>query len=550
MSQVLYRKYRPQKFNEVVGQDIIVGAMQQALKSGKVGHAYIFSGPRGTGKTTVARLLSRAVNCQNNKESKLDSGEPCNKCAACKNAQANQNIDLIEIDAASNRGIDEIRELRESVRFAPQGGGKKVYLIDEFHMLTKEAFNALLKTLEEPPEHAIFILATTEIHNVPATIMSRAQHFVFQAINIEDLIKTITNIAAKEKIAIKPEAVSLIAAQAEGGARDALSLLQTVFTSSAGNKITEQNVISTLALPEISQLEGWIDAVSQNDARKAIEIIQATARGGSEPTQFANSLIRYVRAIALAQVSKDLIESAMPVLTEDQRKTLQGFTRSVSSNTLLEAMSLLNQASNEAKLATMPTLPLEVATLRIVADAARTLTREISAPKRETAIPVKEASEPIKKTDAPNAPKKVPLQAERIIESDNLVQTNHDLLSSLVTRWSEALTKITEQNFGIGNLLRSAHLIKVVEQEAVFGVDYEFHRERMMTRTNRHMIESILEEMHGQKLSIRCLTKSELSKDDLTVYNERIKAKAASKPSKTEPIADLALDLLGGRVVE
>ena len=229
------RKYRPQSFSQVVGQEFITETLKNAIKSGRLSHAYIFAGPRGVGKTTTARIVAKAVNCEN-----LIDGEPCNQCSQCTEIAKGSHPDVIEVDAASNRGIDQIRELRESVHYLPARGKKKVYIIDEFHMLTKEAFNALLKTLEEPPEHALFILATTEIDKIPPTILSRCQKFIFRRIPEELMVKTLSQICEKEKVEYEEEALRLIALSSEGCVRDAESLLEQAIALGNGRVETKK----------------------------------------------------------------------------------------------------------------------------------------------------------------------------------------------------------------------------------------------------------------------------------------------------------------------
>ncbi|MEK7519244.1 MAG: DNA polymerase III subunit gamma/tau, partial [Patescibacteria group bacterium] len=265
MSLVLYRKYRPQNFSEIIGQEHVVQTLKNALQKGLISHAYLFSGSRGSGKTTIARLLSKAVNCE-----KLKGSEPCNACSSCKEIQEGRAIDLIEIDAASHRGIDEMRELRDGIKFAPAKSKYKVFIIDEAHQLTKEAANALLKTLEEPPRHAIFILATTEIHKMIPTIISRCQRFDFRKLTIEEIIKRLELLAKKEKVNIEKAALELIALNSGGSLRDAESLLDQVLTFSGvlsgKGQIKAEDIKELLGLVEVRLVSQFCDYLVQKKA--------------------------------------------------------------------------------------------------------------------------------------------------------------------------------------------------------------------------------------------------------------------------------------------
>jgi DNA polymerase-3 subunit gamma/tau len=556
MGLALYRKYRPQRFADVIGQTRVTATLQQALKSGQVAHAYLFAGPRGTGKTTVARLLARAVNCAGLKDGKLGSGEPCNACPACKRAVEGRELDLIEIDAASNRGIDEIRELRERVRFAPTGS-KKVFLIDEVHMLTKEAFNALLKTLEEPPAHAIFILATTEAHSIPATILSRVQQFSFSALPVPDLVGSLKEIAKKESIQAEPDALELIATLAEGGARDALSLLDVV-TAASSKKVTSDAVRLVLALPPQKQFESWVAAVSQNDVKAALDVLHKSYQAGTDMVHLARGLVRYVRLIMLAQVEPAIARSAAPYLTEEQLKTIEQFARSLPRAKTTRMVVLLNQAALELRTTSIPLLPIEVATIT-VCDLAEPVASAVRPRAAQLARPVR-VEIPVAKADAESAPKTV-LTTATISRSaakpsatatTDVEPVDQDMLQTLIAGWSDALASVRSKNVGIGSLLKSAVLLRVSKTKAWFVVEYGFHRDRIMTRANRHLIEETLETRFNRKLQLVCVVTTELSSSDKQLYTEQ-KKKASQQmqaAKQAEPLADLALNLLGGQVVE
>jgi DNA polymerase-3 subunit gamma/tau len=330
----LYLKYRPQDFKSVVGQDHAVTTIRNAIKHETLTHAYLFSGPRGTGKTSLARIIAKALNCL---QRGVD-GEPCNKCSICTGVNEGRLVDMIEIDAASNRGIDEIRELKEKIVFAPNQARTKVYIIDEVHMLTKEAFNALLKTLEEPPSHAYFILATTEVHKIPETIISRCQQFNFKRINQESTVKRLQMIADEEHIEADMEALSLIAKIANGGLRDAIGLFEQM---SVDGSVRYNHVAENLGLSSTVFIEKFFQHLLERKALKAIEIINQVNAKGHNLYQFASEVIAFLREQMLINLENS-----------KETETIVGFIDIFS-----EAKLQMNQAF-------IPQLPLEVAVIR------------------------------------------------------------------------------------------------------------------------------------------------------------------------------------------
>ena len=291
--KALYRSYRPNSFGTVIGQEHIIKTLKNALTTNKTSHAYIFSGPRGIGKTTIARILAKAINCES-----LQDGEPCNKCASCKLINNNETPDIIELDAASNNGVDEIRAVLEKVNFLPGVLKNKVYIIDEVHMLSISAFNALLKTLEEPPVHVMFILATTEPHKIPATILSRCQRFDFKPLTVKEIKKNLKNIAEKEKISIEEEALNLVAEASEGGMRDAIGILDQVNAYST-NEITLDDVNNVTGRISNQKMIELLQTISEGNSAKSIDLTNELLSLGKEPSRLVQSLIQLCRDILL-----------------------------------------------------------------------------------------------------------------------------------------------------------------------------------------------------------------------------------------------------------
>lgn len=360
---VLYRKYRPQKFSEIIGQEHVVQTLTNALSLGLISHAYLFAGPRGCGKTTIARLFAKSLNCQNRKAGEW---EPCNQCSSCLEIMKGQPIDLIEIDAASHRGIDEIRELRDGIKFVPNKSKYKIFIIDEAHQLTKEASNALLKTLEEPPTHAIFILATTEIHKMIPTIISRCQRFDFRKLTVNEIIKRLEFILEKEKGKIERPALELIAFQASGSIRDAESLLDQVL-SFAGEKkeIKAEDLKELLGLVEINLISQFCDFLFKKKSIEAINFLNDISEKGYDLQQFAKSLINYLRQALILKITNindyQLTNPLISGLTKEEFEKMKNQVVSLTLTDLEKMINLFLEAENKMKYSPILQLPLELA---------------------------------------------------------------------------------------------------------------------------------------------------------------------------------------------
>ncbi len=359
---VLYRKYRPQQFKEVVGQEHVVITLTNALKQGIVSHGYLFSGPHGCGKTTIARLLAKSLNCEKRKK---EDFEPCCSCDSCLEIKENRAIDLIEIDAASNRGIDEIRDLKEGIKFRPSKSKYKIFIIDEAHQLTKEASNALLKTLEEPPSHAIFILATTEIHKMIPTIQSRCQGFNFRKLKQEEIVKRLKGILEKEKIKYEEEALNLIAQKASGAQRDAETLLDEAISFSSNKVIEKETVRMLLGTADISSLFTFITFLAEKDTKKGIDFLNNLIFQGIDLKEFSMSLLEYLRKILILKIDKEAENYLLPSLTPEEKQIIQDLALRFSGSEIKRAIERFMQAEEKMRFTSIIQLPLELAVVDV-----------------------------------------------------------------------------------------------------------------------------------------------------------------------------------------
>ncbi|MDO8524077.1 MAG: DNA polymerase III subunit gamma/tau [bacterium] len=363
MSLVLYRKYRPKSFSEVAGQEPVIQTLTNAISRNMIAHGYLFSGFHGCGKTTVARLFAKSINCQNRKDGEF---EPCNKCDSCLEINHGNSIDLIEIDAASNRGIDEMRELKEGIRFNPVKSKYKVFIIDECHQLSKDAANALLKTLEEPPSHAIFIFATTELHKMIPTILSRCQQFSFKKLNLTGLVERLEYILKQEKIKYEKSALELIALKASGSVRDAEKLLDQAVSFTDKDGVLKTEILQAiLGTADKSAIFNFLDFLQTKNAKAIFELLTELRFSGVDLKEFAKDLIEYLREALFLKIDAAEESALILSLTKEEKENLLSFSGKYTEQDLKVIIDLFMTAENKMKYASILQLPLELAVVDV-----------------------------------------------------------------------------------------------------------------------------------------------------------------------------------------
>jgi DNA polymerase III subunit gamma/tau len=501
----LYRKYRPQTFSHLVGQDHVNKTLLNALCLNRVSHAYLFTGPRGTGKTSTARLLAKAINCLS-----PNANEPCNTCDICTEIGEGRLIDLIEIDAASNRGIDEMRDLREKINFAPTRAKSKVYIIDEVHMLTKEAFNALLKTLEEPPSHVYFILATTEAHKIPETILSRCQRFDFHRIEDKTLVERLKFIAKEENIEADEKALELIAHHAEGGLRDAIGLLEQL---THGNKLSYDYVCTTLGVSGIGSFEKLYDLILSNDAKSGLEMVNELFENGFDLIYFNKRFLEYLR--------KKLMNS----VAEGAKNTKE----------ILEYVNFFQDAYYQAKFAVVPQLPLEMAIVKssMLNGTMQNSSKSVAVKPEEPRV-VEKVQE--KKDEQPSVPR------EQITEIQNApIQDQQVSFDEVKDKWVKFLNHIKSPV--VKRSLQQTKPINLTGANLTLAFSNHFHKEKLLQTDNRVEMEKAFHDFFGASFKIDGQVKIE--ENPPVKKTENVKT---NQPAP-KPLEETVMDIFEGEMV-
>jgi DNA polymerase-3 subunit gamma/tau len=503
-SEVFYRKWRPQTLSEVVGQDPVTQTLLHAVESAKIAHAYLFCGPRGTGKTSTARILAKAVNCPDGA-----GGEPCNACDTCRSVAEGRALDVIEIDAASNRGIDEIRSLREKANYAPSLARYKVYIIDEVHMLTEAACNALLKTLEEPPPHVIFVLATTEAHKVLATIVSRCQRFNFRRLRQPDIVDKLKLICKKEKIHIETPSLELIARAATGSLRDAENILQQMIAY-YGNRIELDQIQAELGMGWDSRVRELARCVVRRDVAAGLRIVNSLNTDGVDLRQFNLGLVEYLRGLLLV---KSGCGEALDITGEDLAE-MNSLTTNAAMDYLFKAVKSFS--SIDFRSGNYSALPLEMALLDCALSSQPTKEQPtMTAPPDVADAPEMTESPDGTGADTPVAVDHVNVGADDgsyipagVGSSDTAGKDAPRDIDYVRSHWREFIRSLRGEGSS-GNLdafLRSAcDPLELVEDTLVLGFRYPFHKEKIEDGKYRHLVEKKLKEVFGQPYKVRCI---------------------------------------------
>ena len=525
MTKALYRKWRPQGWDEVTAQDHVIQTLKNAVRNERVAHAYLFAGPRGTGKTTTARLLAKAVNCLDPDLAK----RPCNACDHCLALTAGRFLDLIEIDAASNTSVDDVRDLREKINFSPSQGRYKVYIIDEVHMLSTAAFNALLKTLEEPPPHAIFVLATTEIHKIPATVLSRCQRHEFRRIPVDVMVAYLKEKSQDEGIDVEDSVFTEVARQATGSLRDAISLLDQL-TSSTEHVTLDmaQKVLGTATSLRVIEV---IDALVERNTSQGLALINDALDSGTDPRQFARQMVTYLRNVLLVKMGN---ESQVEV-GKSVKDKLKIHDSQLSLPELLQAIEAFNQATEQEHANWHPGLGLELAFTHFLAaqqpEVGETSSQvdipTVSQPKSAQAQPkpkpktrkkpseempasppadaVVEQTQTLQPEEKSEIAEEKPIEDTPVVESEELTEPGENIsITDIQTAWPSIKAKVKKHNPRTEGLLNTAKLSGLKDNILVLGFSSDTLKVMMEKESNLTLTTDILEEVFGQPMFIEC----------------------------------------------
>lgn len=483
-----YLKYRPQTLSQVVGQEAVKKNLLSSFQN-RLSHAYLFVGPRGTGKTSTARILAKMINCS------AKQNIPCNECSTCISITDGSNLDLIEIDAASNRGIEDIRSLREKIKLSPSSARKKVYIIDEVHMLTTEAFNALLKTLEEPPAHVLFILATTEIGKIPQTILSRVQRLDFKLATPEELSEALQKIVQAEKIDIETEALRLLIKKADGSFRDGVKLLDQI--SSAGGKITVKLVTDTFKSSYFEDILSLIQNLKSKNANTALLDLSRQLESGIDIGEFTVSLMDILRSLLLIKngVGEQLVKLK---LTEDKYQALLEVSYDFTDVELIRGLKILQKAVEKLKFASIPSLPLELAIVEICGEQSSVASMQEKLDVGSVRLDEEVRSsklEDLSKDQASNFQPQDPISNLQHLTSNNDIQ-------KLKEKWTFVLETIRQVNFSLEALLRSINIKECSDSSVIIEVPYSFHQRILEAPKNRDLLEGVFSDILGRSIRI------------------------------------------------
>ena len=552
----LYRKWRPQIFEDIIGQNHITQTLINAISLNRISHAYVFSGPRGVGKTTTARILAKSLNCE-----KGPTIYPCNKCNNCIKITEGYSMDVIEIDGASNRGIDDIRDLRSKVKFAPTEGNFKIYIIDEVHMLTTEAFNALLKTLEEPPPHVIFIFATTAPHKIPDTILSRCQWFNFRRIPLQKIVDKLQLISKDENLIVEEKALNIIARNATGSMRDAESIFEQVIAY-CGKEINVKNVIDILGITDDDIFFNILDAVIQNDTLRAIEVIHQSSDSGGDPAQFIRNFTEYVHNLSLLKICNTHILNAKGIFIEESEKMLNQ-SKSIDMEILFDMVNYLTEIEKKMKYSYHPWLLLEMYVLKFTF---KNKNKEVGKEKPS----LKSDLKVLKKEE-----NKEFFTGKEIDKEEKVIKKKYSKVytdSNLMEIWPTILTKIKKTRISLYSFITVNNSITIKNGKIIIGFNKEhaFHKEILEKKSNKSLLQDLIKEEIGVPFIIECVinknradyTKEEFNNENKTtldgndkieevlVKNKKEISQINNKPNNDDSILQESLNLFMGKIID
>lgn len=553
--QALYRVWRPQSFIDVVGQEHVTKTLQNALLQQKISHAYLFSGPRGTGKTSAAKILAKAVNCE-----RAPISEPCNECDSCRGITNGTIPDVIEIDAASNNGVEEIRDIRDKVKYAPTAAKYKVYIIDEVHMLSIGAFNALLKTLEEPPKHVIFILATTEPHKIPLTIISRCQRFDFKRITAQSIVKRMQLIVDESGIECDERALKIIAGAAEGGMRDALSLLDQAISFSE-DRVTAEDALTVTGSVSQSFLNQLAEAVQEKDAAKGLEALEELLYQGKDPARFVEDFILYYRDMLLFKAAPNLEESLERVLLDDNFKKM---AEQVPAEQIYQLIDILNKAQQDMRWTNHPRIFLEVAIVKLcqmesshmvqpqTGESKQLLSRleQLEAELHELkASGVQVTQEPAAAAQKPSQrSSKRSFQAPAGKINEVLKHATKNDLNQIKRHWAEMLSKLMKSHSA---LLNEAEPIAASPDAFIIKFKHEIHCQ--MAMENHRFIQTVagsLQQLTGRQLTLLGVPEEQWLSIRENFLNSHQFHEEENSPKEEEPHITEAKKIFGEEFIE
>ncbi|MBI2011909.1 DNA polymerase III subunit gamma/tau [Candidatus Daviesbacteria bacterium] len=529
---VFYRKYRPQSLNELIGQEQVKLTLQKAFDSQKLSHAYLFTGPKGTGKTSTARILAKMVNCEGEKI------VPCNKCSSCISITDGSNLDVIEIDAASNRGIDDIRDLREKIKLAPSSANKKVYIIDEVHMLSPEAFNALLKTLEEPPSHVLFILATTELHKIPPTILSRAQKIDFKQASTPELVEALKKVANGEKLKIEDKALELLAKKSDGSFRDGLKLLDQL--ASGGTDITSLQVEETLKSSNFESMVELLYAISNKRSSNALNICLEQIEKGINIREYTLGILDLIHALLL--IKNDLKNKVLEEFGSEKLEKISKLSDGFEIRDLIKLADNFQKSLEKMKAVSITSLPLEIAVIEssqaevvtpvTVNTAPHVILSESEESRLDPSGPVdtqddKRKSSYVKVIDSEAEPQVFDSEVSQTRgahtrrdykqkPSISAMKASSGDLATLYDKWNYILETVKPYNYSLEAMLRLVKILECNQEEVIFEVPYSFHQRILEAPKSRTLLESVLTEVLGRSMKVSTvLGKREVQTEDI-----------------------------------